>query len=38
MKSIRLAAAAVKAHDELATLGLDGGLRQPNNSNYPGIW
>ena len=33
----RPAAAAVKARDELATLGLDGGPRLPNNSNYPGI-
>jgi hypothetical protein len=36
-ESIRPAAAAVKARDELAALGLDGGPRQPNNSNYPGI-
>ena len=35
-KSIRLAGAAVKARDELASLGLDGSPRQPNNSNYPG--
>jgi hypothetical protein len=37
-ESIRLAAAAVKAQDELAALDLDGGPRQPNNQvNYPGI-
>jgi IS30 family transposase len=35
-KSIRLARTAVKARDELAALGLDGGPRKPNNSNYPG--
>jgi len=33
----RMAAAALKARDELAALGLDGGPRQPNNSNYPRI-
>jgi hypothetical protein len=36
-KSIRLAAAAVKVQDELAALDLDGGPRQPNDANYPGI-
>ena len=36
-ESIRLAAAAVKVQDELAALDLDGGPRQPNDANYPGI-
>jgi hypothetical protein len=33
---IRPAAAAVKAPDELAALGLDSGLRRPGLPNYPG--
>ena len=36
-ESIRLAAAAVKVHDELAALDLDAGPRQPNDASYPGI-
>jgi hypothetical protein len=35
-RSIRPAAAAVKAPDELATLGLDSGPRRPGLPNYPG--
>jgi len=31
-----LAAAAVKAQDELVALGLDNGLRQPKIALYPG--
>jgi hypothetical protein len=31
-----LAAAAVKAQDELAALGLDCPPRQPKNTRYPG--
>jgi hypothetical protein len=35
-RSIRPAAAAVKAPDELATLGLDSDPRRPGLPNYPG--
>jgi hypothetical protein len=33
---LRLAAAAVKAQDELAAFGLDGRLASQKNNRYPG--